>query len=67
LAVRLLWVLPLAVGLPLLMVWGSARFGRPTDPSPGALRARRSWLSRGLRAKLGTKEHSIYRAHIDRF
>ena len=66
LAVRLLWVLPLAVGLPLLMVWGSARFGRPTDPSPGALRARRSWLSRGLRAKLGTKEHSIYRAHTNR-
>ncbi len=31
LAVRLLWVLPLAVGLPLLMVWGSYRSARPAD------------------------------------
>jgi membrane protein DedA with SNARE-associated domain len=35
LAVRLLWVLPLAVGLPLLMIWGSSRLGQPADPSPG--------------------------------
>ncbi len=34
LAVRLLWVLPLAVGLPLLMVWGSSRSAQPDDPSP---------------------------------
>ncbi|MDQ4129277.1 MAG: DedA family protein, partial [Actinomycetota bacterium] len=34
LAVRLLWVLPLAVGLPLLMVWGSSRSARPADPAP---------------------------------
>jgi hypothetical protein len=35
LAVRLLWVLPLAVGLPLLMIWGSSRLREPADPSPG--------------------------------
>ncbi len=35
LAVRLLWVLPLAVGLPLLVVWGSTRFRQPADPSRG--------------------------------
>lgn len=34
LAARLLWVLPLAVGLPLLMVWGSSRSARSTDTSP---------------------------------
>jgi membrane protein DedA with SNARE-associated domain len=34
LAVRLLWVLPLAVGLPLLMVWGSSRSAHSADPSP---------------------------------
>ena len=33
LAVRLLWVLPLAIGLPLLMVWGSARSQPADDPS----------------------------------
>jgi membrane protein DedA with SNARE-associated domain len=33
LAVRLLWVLPLAVGLPLLMVWGSSRSAHSADPS----------------------------------
>ena len=33
LAVRLLWVLPLAVGLPLLMVWGSSRSTQSADPS----------------------------------
>ncbi len=33
LAVRLLWVLPLAVGLPLLMVWGSYRSTQPVEPS----------------------------------
>lgn len=34
LAVRLLWVLPLAVGLPLLMVWGNSRSLQFADPSP---------------------------------
>jgi membrane protein DedA with SNARE-associated domain len=34
LAMRLLWVLPLAIGLPLLMIWGSSRSARPADPSP---------------------------------
>src|SRR5918998_874528 len=34
LAVRLLWVLPLAVGLPLLMVWGSSRYARSASASP---------------------------------
>jgi membrane protein DedA with SNARE-associated domain len=34
LAVRLLWVLPLAIGLPLLMVWGSSRFAHSANPSP---------------------------------
>jgi hypothetical protein len=34
LAVRLLWVLPLAVGLPLLMVWGTSRSAHTADPSP---------------------------------
>lgn len=33
LAVRLLWVLPLAVGLPLLTLWGSLRFTQSADPS----------------------------------
>jgi membrane protein DedA with SNARE-associated domain len=34
LAVRLLWLLPLAVGPPLLMVWGSSRSAHPADPPP---------------------------------
>jgi membrane protein DedA with SNARE-associated domain len=34
LAVRLLWVMPLAVGLPLLMVWGSSRFAQSASSSP---------------------------------
>jgi membrane protein DedA with SNARE-associated domain len=34
LAVRLLWLLPLAVGIPLLMVWGSSRSAQPTNSSP---------------------------------
>ncbi len=34
LAARLLWVLPLAVSLPLLMVWGSSRSARLATPSP---------------------------------
>jgi membrane protein DedA with SNARE-associated domain len=34
LAVRLLWMLPLAVGVPLLLVWASSRSARSTDPSP---------------------------------
>jgi hypothetical protein len=34
LAVRLLWVLPLAVGLPLLTVWGSTRSAQAAEPSP---------------------------------
>ena len=34
LAVRLLWVLTLAVGLPLLMVWGNSRSAQSADPSP---------------------------------
>ncbi len=35
LAVRLLWVVPLAVGLPLLVVWGDSRSSQPGDPSRG--------------------------------
>ena len=35
LAVRLLWVLPLAVGLPLVVVWASSRSRAPADPSRG--------------------------------
>ena len=35
LAVRLLWVVPLALGLPLLVVWGNSRFRQPADPSRG--------------------------------
>jgi membrane protein DedA with SNARE-associated domain len=35
LAVRLLWVLPLAVGLPLLVVWGNSRSRQPAHPSRG--------------------------------
>ncbi len=34
LAVRLLWLLPLAIGLPLLMVWGSSRPAQSADPTP---------------------------------
>ncbi len=34
LAMRLLWVMPLAIGLPLLMVWGSSRFAQSASPSP---------------------------------
>ncbi len=35
LAVRLLWVVPLAAGIPLLAVWASSRSRQPTDPSRG--------------------------------
>ena len=35
LVVRLLWVLPLAVGIPLLLVWGSSRSREPAHPSRG--------------------------------
>ena len=35
LAVRLLWVAPLAIGPPLLVAWGSSRFGRPAVQSRG--------------------------------
>jgi membrane protein DedA with SNARE-associated domain len=35
LAVRLLWVVPLAAGIPLLVVWASSRSRQPTDPSRG--------------------------------
>ena len=35
LAVRLLWVVPLAVGIPLLVMWANSRSRQPTDPSRG--------------------------------
>ena len=35
LAVRLLWVVPLAVGLPLVMVFGVSRLRHPEDPARG--------------------------------
>src|SRR5215211_1360053 len=61
---------PASLGSPNLAGTGSGSSPAQATvraPPEVSVRARRSWLSHGLKsAKLGTKEHSIYRAHTNR-